>query len=177
MKKLLSHQLILFIATFFFGADLTAQDSSYQVYASYNEERPLPVYYLRQHPASYPDISALALIAFKKDFGHATDVKWSLENNGFMARFINDGRKTTVLFDKKGRIVYSIAEGTIKNLPSETRKLVRSIYYDFDITSTKEVNSYQKKAWFMNLEDETSYITIRVMNGEIVETGNYRKAK
>jgi len=177
MKKLHSHQLILLIATILFGAELTAQDSTYQVYASYNEERPLSSFRFRPQQPSYPDISAIALLAFKKDFGNVPDVKWSLENNGYIARFNNDGRKTTVLFDKKGRIVYSIAEGTIKNLPVDTRKLVRSVYYDYDIKMTTEVNSHNKKAWFINLEDETSFVTVRVMNGEILETGKYRKSK
>ena len=177
MKKLHFLKLSMFVSILSFGEQLTAQDTAYQVYASYNEERPLPSFHLKQQLQSNPEISAIVLAAFQKDFGNVPNVKWSIEDNGFMARFINDSRKTTALFDKKGRVVYSIAEGTIKDLPAETRKLVRSVYYDYDITMTKMVNSNHKKAWFINLEDDKSYVTIRVMNGSIIETGNYRKSK
>jgi hypothetical protein len=177
MKKLLSLRFCSMIVTTLMVTQITAQDTSYRIIASYNEERPLPKYLLRFEAANYPEISAMALLAFKRDFSTVKDVSWSIVENKYMARFTSDGRKTRVLFDKKGQIVYSVSEGTLRNLPADTRKTVRSIYYDYDITKATEVHTLDKSAWIINLEDETSLVIVRVMDGEVTETGNYRKSR
>lgn len=177
MKK--SHFLYLSasIAVTLMATQISAQDSSYRIIASYNEERPLPGYLLKSEVANYPEVSGPVLLAFKKMFSNITDVRWSNIENKHMARFTNDGRLTRILFDKKGHIDYIIAEGTVKNLPADIRKAVRSIYYDFDITKATEVYSSGKTAWYMNLEDENRYINVRYLDGETIETENFRKAK
>ena len=177
MKKLLSLRFCSIIVTTLMVNQITAQDTSYSIIASYNEERPLPKYLLRFEAANYPEVSAMALLAFKRDYSTVKEVSWSIVENKYMARFTSDGRKTRVLFDKKGHIVYSVCEGTLKDLPADTRKAVRSIYYDYDITKATEVHTLDKSAWIINLEDETSLVIVRVMDGEVTETGHYRKSR
>jgi hypothetical protein len=177
MKRLFSRHITMAFVSLFLAGQIFAQD-----FTSYNEERPLPRYlrnwYLtKSEAANYPEVSAMALLALKKDFGTTNDVHWSIVEDKYMARFINDGRKTRILYDKKGHIVYSIYEGTMKNLPADIRKAVRSIYFDYDITMAAEVHTLDKTAWIINLEDETSLVTVKVADGEVIETGNYRKSK
>jgi len=172
MKKSNSLLIIFALASMLFAGSLTAQDIT-----SYNEERPLPKYLLRSAFTYYPDVSAKALLAFKKMFANVNDVHWSIVENKYMAGFINEGRKTRILFDEKGKMVYSISEGTEKSLPADIRKSVKSIYYDYIITAIVEVHSLNITAWIVNLEDETSLVTVKVVDGEVIETGNYHKSK
>jgi hypothetical protein len=165
------------LASMFFAGLLAAQDTSYRIIASYNEERPMSKYISKEQAVNYPEISAMALLAFQKNFSNVAEVKWSLVENKYMARFINEGRKTRMLFDKKGEVIYSVTEGNEKSLPADVRKAVKSIYYDYQITFTAEVHSMDKTAWIVNLEDETSLVTVKVVDGEVIETGNYRKSK
>ncbi len=165
------HFATAFLAVFI-SSQISAQD-----FSSYNNERPLPKYLNRIEAANYPEVNAMVLLSFKRDYGSATDVHWSIVENKYMAKFFVEGKPVRMLFDKKGHMVYSISEGTIKNLPADVRKAVRSIYYDYDIKTTAEVHTLSKTAWFINLEDETSIVTVKVMDGEVIETGNYRKSK
>lgn len=177
MKTSYLSRIFLSILTLFIGSEILAQDSSKVIIASYNEERPMPKYLARPFAANYPEVSMMTLLAFQKKYGNVAEVKWSIVENKYMAQFFYVNRKTRVLFSKNGQIVYTISQGTLKSLPAETRKAIRSVYYDHEITMATEVHILDKTAWFINLEDEIGIITIRVMDGEIRETGNYRKSK
>jgi hypothetical protein len=177
MKALISSRIFLSILTLFISAEISAQAPSDPIIASYNEERPMPKFIVKVEAPNNPDVSTKALLSFHKNFGNVANVKWSVVENKYMAQFTFESRRTRVLFGKNGQIVYTISQGTVKSLPADTRRAVRSVYYDYDITMATEVQSLDKKAWFISLEDETSIITIRVMDGEITETGNYRKSK
>jgi hypothetical protein len=177
MKALHFRHIIMAFLTLIMTSQAFAQD-----YSSYNEERPLPKYLrywhlLNSEPANYPDISEKALMAFKKDYRNANDIQWSIVENKYMARFNNDGRITRILYDNKGHIVYSLSEGTAKNLPADVKKAVRSIYFDYSITMITELHIFDKTAWIVTLEDETSMVTVKVVDDEVIETGNYRKSK
>jgi hypothetical protein len=177
MKKLLSLQILTALICLLSAGQIFAQE-----YTSYNEERPLPKYLrywqlLDSDASSYPEVSNKALLAFKKKFVNANDIQWSIVENKYMVRFINDGRINRVLYDKKGHTVYSISEGTVKNLPADIRKAVRSIYFDYTITMTTEVHILEKTAWIINMEDEKSIVIVKVLDNEVVETGHYQKSK
>lgn len=172
MKKAIFFPVLMIVALSFYTNQTFAQDIS-----SYNDERPLPKYLLRSAAANYPKVTLTVLQVFKRDFADAKDVEWSLVGNNYQARFIQNDRKTRILFDPKGHILYSISYGTLKSLPADIRKTVRSIYYDYDIMYVAEVHSYSKTAWFLSLEDETSLVTVKVIDGQVIKTGNFHKSK
>ena len=168
----MSFLILLILALSFKTIQTFAQDIS-----SYNDERPLPKYLLRSEAANYPGVTLTVLQVFKRDFAGTKDVEWSMVGNNYQARFIQNDRKTRIVFDPKGHIIYSISYGTVKSLPADIRKTVRSIYYDYDIMYVAEVHSYNKTAWFLSLEDETSLVTLKVIDGEVIKTGNFHKSK
>jgi hypothetical protein len=168
---------MLALVTMLLAGQAFAQD-----FSSYNEERPMPRYLrywhlLNSETANYPEISNMALQVFKKDFSNASEVHWSIVENKYMARFTYKNRLTRCLFDNKGQIVYSTSEGNEKSLPTEIRESVKSIYYDHQITFTTELHIMNKTAWIINLEDKTSLVTVKVVDGEVIEIGNFRKSK
>lgn len=177
MKKLHSYQFMMAFVTMLLAGQTYAQN-----FSPYNEENPLPKYLrywhlLNSETANYPEISNMALQAFKNDFSNVSEVQWSIVENKYMARFTYKNRITRCLFDNKGQIVYSTSEGNEKSLPPDIRESVKSIYYDHQITFTTELHIMNNTAWIINLENKTSLVTVKVVDGEVIEIGNFCKSK
>jgi hypothetical protein len=155
---------------------ITTQTFS-QEFMSYNLEKPMIRQRFLNEAPNYPEVNPVVINTFRKNYSHSNDVRWTAVDNNYLATFTNDERMTRILFDKKGNVIYSITNGTVKNLPSDTRKMIRSIYYDFDITLVSEVHSLGKTAWIINMEDEKNIVIAKVADDEVVETGHYRKSQ
>jgi hypothetical protein len=172
MKQLHFRHIIMACLSLVLTSQLTAQE-----FMSFNLEKPLIRQRFLNEAPNYPEVNQLVLNTFKKSYSHSNDVRWTAVENNYLATFSDEGRMTRILFDKKGNIVYSITDGTIKNLPADARKTVRSIYYDFDITLVSEVHTLGKTAWIINMEDEKNIVIVKVVDDEVIETGHYRKSR
>jgi hypothetical protein len=115
--------------------------------------------------------------AFGKSFKSATNVNWSKVDKNFQASFTVDGKETKALYNKKGRLVYTISYGSEKDLSSENRKMVKGAYVDYTITSAIEIKEDNRTIWVIKLEDITSLVFVRLENGTLEETKYYQKAK
>ena len=126
---------------------------------------------------SDPVVSSKVLNTFAGMFKNAVDVRWYEVDQKFLAKFKQNGRETNALFDTKGTMLYTISYGNEKHLPADVRRLVRSNYFDYEVIYTAEVNSLAKIAWVVKLEDSNSIIIVKIFDGEMEETENYRKSK
>ncbi len=124
-----------------------------------------------------PVVSSKTLSAFAGMFKGVTDARWYELDNKFLVKFNKNGRETTALYNKKGMHIYTISYGSEKDLPADVRHMIKSSYFDYEITLVIEVNSLGKTAWIAKVQDETRIITVRVLDGEMEETENYRRAK
>lgn len=122
-------------------------------------------------------VSAKLNKAFEKLFKDATNVQWYKVDKNFLVKFIMHEQENRALFNKKSNLIYNVSYGKEKNLPADVRKLVKSNYYDQDISRVIKVNQDDRNIWVVNLEDIKDYIWVRVENMELEETQRLHKTK
>lgn len=122
-------------------------------------------------------VNSKVLNSFSRTFEPVSNLNWSKVGKDFLAVFTSGGKENRALFTKKGKMVYTISYGAEKDLSSENRKLVKSIYFDYSITSAIEVKEDNRTIWVIRLEDATNLIFVRIENGEMEETKHYQKSK
>jgi hypothetical protein len=122
-------------------------------------------------------ISARINKAFSSFFKDATIVSWYEIDKKFLIKFIQDDRENRALFTKGGQLVYHICYGNEQFLPFDVRKLVKSNYYDQQITRVLKVNQDRRNIWVISLEDEKQLIMVRVEDMELEETKRLAKSK
>ncbi len=117
-----------------------------------------PVLYLNE-------VSSKAIRHFIRTYKNADSAKWSKladGNGGFEVCFSTDGIPTRVKYDKAGNYVCCVREYFEDKLPKDIRHRVKSIYYDFVICYTKEVNMHDNTIYIITLEDKASWKNILV---------------
>ena len=122
------------------------------------------------------EVSMKAARDFTKTYKNATYVNWYRSGDGFVAYFIpaNDV-KTKVYYDKKGNYQCKVRSYAEDKLSPEIRHLVKSNYYDFNIFRVTEIQAKNKTAFIIQLEDNTSWKTIKVVDDEMEVTNDYKK--
>jgi hypothetical protein len=126
-------------------------------------------------PAS--SINEKAAKNFSKSHGKQSNASWFALDDGSVAIFTEDGIKTKAYYDRKGRPVGEVRTYQEDKLPREIRHMVKSTYYDFNIFLVNEVTVGNAKVHLIKIEDQTSFKTIRVQDGEMSETEAYTKSK
>jgi hypothetical protein len=88
-----------------------------------------------------------------------------------------DDRENRALLTKNGQIVYHISYGTETFLPSDVRHVIKSKYYDQNISRVLNVKQNERNIWVISLEDANEFIMARVEDMELEETQRYQKSK
>ena len=120
--------------------------------------------------------SAKIQTEFDKLFTNAENVSWYEQDKKFLVKFTMNDQKHQAVLNKKGSLIYDISYGTEKNLPTDVRKQVKSIYFDYSITLAIKVEEDNRAIWVVNMEDDKNLITVRVEDGEMEEVKNLSKA-
>jgi hypothetical protein len=113
---------------------------------------------------------------FYKSFKGAENVKWYEQDKNILATFSMNEMNHRTLLNKKGGVIYHISYGSEKNLPAEVRKIVKSTYFDYNITLTFKVEEDNRTIWMVNMEDDKTLITVRVENEEMEEVRKLQKS-
>jgi len=121
------------------------------------------------------DINIKALKKFKKDFPGNTNDIWAKTNNGYVVRFTSNTVQNWAFLTRHGNCQISMRYYTEKELPASVRNQVKSTYYDFSITSVKEISNNKSTAYLVTIEDETTWKIIRVVDGEMDVLEEYTK--
>jgi hypothetical protein len=112
-----------------------------------------------------------AAVRATRDFwqraGEQKEEQWYKTSQGYIAEYAAGPVKARFVYNQKGDWIYSILTYGQKGLPEEVRKLVRSEYYDYEITWVKEVNEEDVVVYVVHLEDEASWKEVAVQDGEI----------
>jgi len=84
---------------------------------------------------------------------------------------------STDVRDKKGKLLYSVKRYDAAQLNKEVKSLVRSQYYDFDIVGVEEIimPGMEKSIYVIHLQDDTHVKVVRIYNGELEVTGDYKR--
>ena len=113
--------------------------------------------------------------SFTINFAGVTGQNWSMVGNNFHTSFYTNGNKACALFDKHGLLIYSDTYVQEKDMPSDIRKIVKSEYYDYMITLAIEVKQNERNLWIVNMKNETTFITVRVEDGEMELVNQFKK--
>ena len=127
--------------------------------------------------ASTTNVSAKVNKAFGQYFKGASHQRWYQHEKNFLVKFIQNDQENRALFTKNGQLVYHISYGIEKNLPSDVRGLIKSTYYDQNITRVLKVNQDKRNIWVVSLEDAKDYVMVRVEDMEMEETQRMQKSK
>jgi hypothetical protein len=143
---------------------------------------------MKKTPASINESSAInlpvdipyntkVLTRFNKQFLNVTNIKWSFAKNGnWYATFIKDGALNSILFDKKGNIIYMINHVSEKQVPLNVKELVSDGYSEYRITDAFKVLKDERTIWIVNMASLNHIIQLSVEDGEIVQLYELEKA-
>ncbi|HEU0109602.1 MAG TPA: hypothetical protein VFQ73_01945 [Flavisolibacter sp.] len=114
--------------------------------------------------------NATALLSLNKSFVDATNIQWTTSIEGKnVACFKTSGRTHMAFFTKKGKIESTVSYYSEEQLPKDILYEVKKQYFQKNIHGVIEVNTLGKTAYLITLEDKTSWLTIKVLDGEITQ--------
>jgi hypothetical protein len=113
--------------------------------------------------------------SFNRQFKDAGQVTWYSLGKKYLAQFNYHDRKTTALFTKNGYNIYSFAQSGEKDLPKNYRRMIKSMYVDFDILNAIEINTAELKhpVWLVNIQSEDNIVIARITDGGLDEYARY----
>ena len=122
-------------------------------------------------------ISDKLLQAFKQTFPDAQQVKWAEQEDKYMVNFKQNDILTKVEYDKEGNFLNSLRYYGEKNLPVNILCRLQKKYADKKVFGVTEVTSDASVEYYIKLEDENNWYTVR-SNGDgymqVIE--KYKKA-
>ena len=107
---------------------------------------------------------------FRKRFAATDGEKWLEYRNGYAAVFESDDVRFRVEYDSKGNWNGTEKGYTEKKLDHDIRKIVKQVYFDYDITYVKEFmvpGMFGVPVYVITIEDWNSFKTLSVCEGEI----------
>jgi hypothetical protein len=103
--------------------------------------------------------------SFASLFKGAETPQWYEYDKNYVVDFIMNNQVNKAEFTKKGYLVYHMAFGNEKQMPTDIRTIVKSKYFDFAINSTVKITYDEKSAWIINIEDSKQFLVVRVVDG------------
>src|SRR4051794_30804950 len=70
---------------------------------------------------------------FARHFEKATNESWYRIKENFVVHFTIDRKQTNAVFNKKGKLLYSLSNCSEKDLHAETRELIKNTYSGYNI--------------------------------------------
>ena len=113
---------------------------------------------------------------FSSYFSYAENPRWYTANKNYLVKYMIYDEQNRALFTKKGNLIYNISYGYEKSLPEELRKLIKSAYYDYDITRAIKITEGGREIWVVNLETTETLILVRVEDEEMEEVQKVKKS-
>src|SRR5215467_12093794 len=112
------------------------------------------------------NVNAKVLKDFNRKYTGAENVQWSsTERGGFVGRFNTNDVVIRSYYNSQGNWQYSISGYGESKLKSTIRNLVKSVYYDFDITYVQEIDRVgdPNKIYLVQIQDRKYLKTLRVV--------------
>jgi len=121
---------------------------------------------------SSSNVNAKAVKDFQKSFKNAASALWYPNGKGFTVRFSENGKRTSADYDKKGNWKSTVSYYGEDKMSKDLRKQIKSTYYDFKINQVIEIQTPVGNAFIVQIEDEVSFLNIRVIDGvmDVYET-------
>ena len=108
-----------------------------------------------------------SLNAFHSEYRNDRDVKWFAEDNVSTATFARDSVVTSVVYDKKDKWLHTIKTYQENKLDRSIRAIIKSNYFDENISRVKEINEGLDTFYMIFLENDKNYKIVSLVNGEM----------
>ena len=184
MKKYLFIRTAVLTASVFSFAAIYCQSASSDKFASLNYTRPQESSGTVAISENADKTALMAIKArntkmfnhFSKDFKNASGIKVSTEKGETHVSCTVNGVTNKIDYNKKGRWLYTIRYYDVDKLPQDIGNQVNSGYPGFSIFGcVAEVSVPDKIAYFVMIENKTSWKRIRIVNGEMDAYEEYLK--
>jgi len=117
-----------------------------------------------------PDLNSKVMKAFNKLFSDAKNIIWTNDKkNNHSVYFERSGKATRAAFTENGDLKYAVTTYTEEGLPKDILFQVKKTYFGKSIFGVTEVQVMDKTAYLIVLEDKTSWLHIKVLDGDITE--------
>jgi len=116
------------------------------------------------------NINTKALKDFSDRFNSPENTQWFSDKNGFTSYFVKDGFGNRAYYDKKGHWQYSLIFYGEDKLPREIRAIVKSTYFDMNITLAEEVQTNLGMVYIIHVEDKANIKILRVSKDGDMDT-------
>ncbi len=123
-------------------------------------------------------VNSKAVKNFVKSFKDVSDEKWLELKDGFVAKFAITDINYQVVYDKKGKWVYTIRTYGETKLSGDVRHLVKSTYYDYGINLVQEIETPANPViYVIQLLGEKEIISLRIYDGEMQVFQKFNKSE
>lgn len=116
------------------------------------------------------NVNARAIRDFGQRFTDASNVQWYSSENGFVSYFKENGFGNRVFYNKNGHWQYSLIFYGENKLPRDIRAIVKSVYFDYQITMVEEVQTVDGMVYLFHLEDRQNLKILKVNREGEMET-------
>ena len=111
-------------------------------------------------------VIATILVATTSYASGKTSVK---ANEGYIVRSVIDGRQAMSAYNKKGKWVYTIQQYSLNNVDKDIIDRVRSVYYQYGVTSIQKVEQPGIDAVYVVRLENTKSIKVIRLTGDDME--------
>jgi hypothetical protein len=122
------------------------------------------------------DPNEKVLRSFNETFRGAEDVKWEEYDSYYTVSFVNAGIRSKVNYDKEGNMLGSLRYYLPSMLPLNIQSKLKKEYTRKSLYGVTEVTFGTEVTYYVKMEDEKSWITVKVDtdgNSRVVE--KYKK--
>jgi hypothetical protein len=114
---------------------------------------------------------------FNATFSSPQEVTWYDHETYYDVSFVQAGIRSNVKYDKEGNFLSSIRYYGEQNLPINIVCQLKKKYADKKIFGVTEITNADEVNYFVKLEDEKNWITVKVTgNGQMTSVEKYKKA-
>ena len=122
-------------------------------------------------------VNPKALRDFLLEYKDFDSVRWYQNDKGSVASFIWDEMETLTYYDRYGNRIMKRKVYKENRLPREVRHLVKSKYYDYEITGVIEIIWPKQSIYVVTMEDKTRYVQVKVEDMEMEVVSRFFKSK
>jgi hypothetical protein len=126
--------------------------------------------------ANTPVVSAKALKSFNASFAEAQNILWSEEKGIYTVRFTLNGIRNRVMYNEEGDFLSSHRYYTQEYLPTDIVCKLKKKFTTRKIFGVVEYIVGDQINYYVKMEDEKTWITVKVHNSRDMEvTEKYQK--
>ena len=116
--------------------------------------------------------------SFLKTYKDVSDEKWIEVKEGFVAMFNYNDMDYQVAYTKKGNWLRTIRSYNEDNMPTDVRHIVKSTYYDYEITRVHEIEiPLNPITYVVQLLGKKELINLKIDDGEIEVLQKFNRSK